>query len=503
MKEQDIIKQIETQIDNLDLSFKTEKTGIIQTVGDGVAVAIGLMDTAYGERVIIKTSDGEEIEGMAMDLREDEVGIIVLGRYEKIKEGDIVVSTNEILSVPIGMELLGRVVDGKGEPIDGKGKINAKETSEIEKVAPGVITRAGVNTSLATGITAIDSLIPIGTGQRELIIGDRNTGKTSIAIDTIINQKGKGVYCIYCAIGQKNSKISQIVAKLESAEAMKYTIIVNASSSDPVTEQYLAPYTAATIGEYFRDRKMDALVVYDDLTKHAWAYRQLSLILKRPSGREAYPGDVFYLHSRLLERAAKLKEENGGGSLSALPIIETQIGDISAYIPTNLISITDGQIYLESDLFYAGIRPAINIGLSVSRVGSKAQVRAMKQVAGRLKLDMAQYRELAAFSQFGSDLDENTKKLLTRGDRITQILKQKVYSPLPVEIQVLIIYSVTSGATDNIPVEKIEDFEVKLIENFESVHQDVLTEIREKKELSDELKEQMTNIISEFATNYV
>lgn len=346
MKEQDIIKQIETQIDNLDLSFKTEKTGIIQTVGDGVAVAIGLMDTAYGERVIIKTSDGEEIEGMAMDLREDEVGIIVLGRYEKIKEGDIVVSTNEILSVPIGMELLGRVVDGKGEPIDGKGKINAKETSEIEKVAPGVITRAGVNTSLATGITAIDSLIPIGRGQRELIIGDRNTGKTSIAIDTIINQKGKGVYCIYCAIGQKNSKISQIVAKLESAEAMKYTIIVNASSSDPVTEQYLAPYTAATIGEYFRDRKMDALVVYDDLTKHAWAYRQLSLILKRPSGREAYPGDVFYLHSRLLERAAKLREENGGGSLSALPIIETQIGDISAYIPTNLISITDGQIYL-------------------------------------------------------------------------------------------------------------------------------------------------------------
>ncbi len=502
MDSNNIIKQLEEDIYKTDLNYSKKEIGIIENVYDGVAIAIGLMSGANGEKVFIHTRDKTIISGMIMDLKEDEVGIIILGDYTKISEGDRVELSGEILSVKRGMGLLGRVLDGKGDPIDGKGEYESEDISEIEKIAPGVIQRQKVNTPLETGIKAIDTLIPIGRGQRELIIGDRNTGKTTIAIDTILNQKGKNVFCIYCAIGQKNSKTSQIVKVLEEKGAMDYTIVVNASAADPVTEQYIAPYTAVTIGEYFMEQGKDALIIYDDLTKHAWAYRQLSLILKRPSGREAYPGDIFYLHSRLLERAARLKKEFGG-SLSALPIIETQQGDISAFIPTNLISITDGQIYLEPDLFYAGIRPAINIGLSVSRVGSSAQEKAMKKVAGSLKLEMAQYRELAAFSQFGSDLDENTKKILEKGEKLTKILTQNKYSPMRQEYQILSIFAVTSGATDKIPTDQILIFEKKLHENISSLHKDILDEIKKTKDLTDETKEKLQKLILKFAENYV
>lgn len=499
----DILEQIKDEIEKVDTKFSKENIGEIEGVYDSVATVIGLMGVANGEKVLIKTKSGKEIIAMAMDLKEDITSIIILGEYDKVKEGDIVRTTGEIFSTKVGKKLLGRVLNGVGEEIDEQGEIKTEEFSEIEKVAPGVITRKGVKTPLQTGIKAIDVLIPIGRGQRELIIGDRNTGKTTIAIDTIINQKGKGVYCIYCAIGQKNSKVSQIVSKLKEKGAMEYTIVINASASSPVTEQYLAPYTAASIGEYFRDNGMDALVIYDDLTKHAWAYRQLSLILKRPSGREAYPGDVFYLHSRLLERAAKLNDKLGGGSLSALPIIETQTGDISSYIPTNLISITDGQIFLESDLFYSGIRPAINVGASVSRVGSNAQEKSMKKVAGSLKLEIAQFRNLAAFSQFGSDLDESTKKILARGERLTRILTQKPYSPIPLELQVVSVFAVTNGFADNIDLVKISEFEEKLHEHFKTLHKKVLEELKEKKDLTDEIKDELMKIISEFSKNYV
>ena len=474
MDSSDILKQIKKEIDSIDSRFEKEDIGEIQSVYDGVAIVIGLTNVANGERVNIKTKSGENITAMAIDLKEDETSIIILGDFDKVQEGDIVSTTGEIFSTKIGEALLGRVLNGIGNPIDEQGEIDTDKISEIEKVAPGVITRKGVKTPLQTGIKAIDILIPIGRGQRELIIGDRSTGKTTIAIDTIINQKGKNVFCIYCAIGQKNSKVSQIVSKLKEKGAMDYTIVVNASASSPVTEQYLAPYTASTIGEYFRDNGMDALVIYDDLTKHAWAYRQLSLTLKRPSGREAYPGDVFYLHSRLLERAAHLNDSLGGGSLSALPIIETQTGDISSYIPTNLISITDGQIFLESDLFYSGIRPAINVGASVSRVGSNAQEKSMKKVAGSLKLEIAQFRNLAAFSQFGSDLDESTQKILSKGERLTRILTQKPYSPLALELQIISVFAVTNDFTKDIEISKISDFEEKLHEHFTTMHKDVL-----------------------------
>ena len=503
MDSDNIIKQLEKDIYKIDTDYSKKEIGIIENVYDGVAIAIGLMNGANGEKVYIHTRSKEIISGMIMDLKEDEVGIIILGDYTKISQGDKVELSGEILSVTRGMKLLGRVLDGKGEPIDGKGELIGDDISEIEKIAPGVIQRQKVNTPLETGIKAIDSLIPIGRGQRELIIGDRNIGKTTIAIDTIINQKGKNVFCIYCAIGQKNSKTAQIVKVLEDKGAMDYTVVINATASDPVTEQYIAPYTAVTIGEYFMEKGHDALIIYDDLTKHAWAYRQLSLILKRPSGREAYPGDIFYLHSRLLERSARLRKEFGGGSLSALPIIETQLGDISSFIPTNLISITDGQIYLESDLFYAGIRPAINIGLSVSRVGSSAQEKAMKKVAGSLKLEMAQYRELAAFSQFGSDLDENTKKILEKGEKLTAIMTQNKYSPLPIEYQIISIFAVTIGATENIPTDSISIFEEKLLENISSLHKDILDEIHKSRDLTDDIKEKLKNIILKFAENYV
>ena len=503
MDSTDILKQIKQEIKNVDTRFSKKDIGEVQSVYDGIAIVIGLVEVANGEKVIIKTQEGIDITAMAMDLKEDETSIIILGDFNKVKEGDTVYTTGEIFSTKIGKALLGRVVNGIGDPIDKEGPIDSNEKSEIEKIAPGVITRKGVKTPLQTGIKAIDILIPIGRGQRELIIGDRSTGKTTIAIDTIINQKGKNVFCIYCAIGQKNSKVYQLVSKLKEKGAMEYTIIVNASASSPVTEQYLAPYTAATIGEYFRDNGMDALVIYDDLTKHAWAYRQLSLTLKRPSGREAYPGDVFYLHSRLLERAAKLNDKLGGGSLSALPIIETQTGDISAYIPTNLISITDGQIFLESDLFYSGIRPAINVGASVSRVGSNAQEKSMKKVAGSLKLEIAQFRNLAAFSQFGSDLDESTQKILSKGERLTRILTQKPYSPLPLELQIISVFAVTGGYTENIELSKISDFEEKLHTYFTTMHKDILKEIREKKDLTEDMLEKLKKIISEFSKNYV
>ena len=503
MDDNNIIKQIEEDLYKIDTSFKKKEIGLIENVYDGVGMAIGLMNGANGEKVFIHTKDKTIIEGMIMDLREDETGIIILGDYTKISQGDRVELSGEILSVHRGETLLGRVLDGKGEPIDGKEKIDKDKMGVIEKIAPGVIQRQKVNTPLETGIKAIDALIPIGRGQRELIIGDRNTGKTTIAIDTIINQKGKNVFCIYCAIGQKSSKTSQIVKTLEEKGALDYTIIVNSGAGDPVTEQYIAPYTAVTIGEYFMEQGKDVLIIYDDLTKHAWAYRQLSLILKRPSGREAYPGDIFYLHSRLLERAARLKKEFGGGSISALPIIETQLGDISAFIPTNLISITDGQIYLEPDLFYSGIRPAINIGLSVSRVGSSAQKKAMKKVTGSLKLEMAQYRELAAFSQFGSDLDENTKKILQKGEKLTKIMTQNKYSPMSQENQIISIFAVTSGAVDNIPMDQISIFEKKLHENISSLHRDIIEDIKKKEDLTDETKDKLQKIISKFAENYV
>ena len=494
-----IISQIEADIKGLKLSMARQNIGVVAEIGDGVAKIEGLSDVQYSELIDF----GKGIFGLALNLETFSVGAIIFGDFTKVKEGQEVRTTGRVLEVPVGEALLGRVVDGLGNPIDGKAAIKSKTKYPVEKIAPGVIARQSVNTPLQTGVKAIDALIPIGRGQRELIIGDRNTGKTTIAIDTIINQSRtssgqKDVVCIYVAIGQKTSKIAQIVAKLEEMDALKHTIVVAASAADSATMQYLAPYVGVAIGEYFMDQGKDALIVFDDLSKHAWAYRQVSLLLRRPSGREAYPGDVFFLHSRLLERAARLNKEYGGGSLTALPIIETQANDVSAYIPTNVISITDGQIYLESDLFFAGVRPALNVGISVSRVGGAAQTKAMKSVAGRLKLDLAQFRELQAFAQFSSDLDPQTKAQIERGRRITEVLKQPPFSPVLVEEQVVALWAVTNGYMDEVDLEKIREFEQKYVAHLKVREKKLMSDIASKKELDERMIKELEKATKEF-----
>ncbi len=495
----EIARILREEIKNYDSAVNVAEVGSVISVGDGIARVHGLEKAMAGE--LLEFPHG--VAGLALNLDEDQVGAVLLGDYEEIKEGDLVKRTGRIMSVPVGEAMVGRVVNALGEPIDGKGPIETDEYNPVERLAPGVVERQPVKEPLQTGLKAIDSMIPIGRGQRELIIGDRQTGKTAIALDTIINQKGGDVICIYVAVGQKRSTVAQVVKTLEDFGAMDYTIVVSASASVPAPMQYIAPYAGCAMGEYFRDRGRHVLCIYDDLSKHAAAYREISLLLRRPPGREAYPGDVFYLHSRLLERAAKLNDANGGGSLTALPVIETQAGDVSAYIPTNVISITDGQIYLEADLFNANIRPAINVGLSVSRVGGSAQVKAMRQVAGSLRLDLAQYRELAAFAQFGSDLDKASQAQLNRGERLTEILKQKQYAPLPVEKQVLIIYAGTNGFLDDLPVEECGPFEQGLYQFVENSHPEILAEIREKKILSDDLRARMEKAIQEFKERFV
>ncbi|HKC75185.1 MAG TPA: F0F1 ATP synthase subunit alpha [Chloroflexota bacterium] len=490
----EITAVIKDQIEHFEQPVQAVSVGTVIQVGDGIAQVFGLQGVKYNE--LVEFPNGTL--GMAADLSVDNVGVIVLGPYEQIKEGEQVRSTGRIVQVPVGEALLGRVVNPLGQPIDGKGPVQTAKTRAIERVAPGVITRQGVNTPVQTGIKAIDSMIPIGRGQRELVIGDRQTGKTAIAIDTIINQKGKDLFCIYVSIGQKTSNVAQIVATLEELGALDYTTIVAASAEDPAALQYIAPYAGCAIGEEFMETGRDALVVYDDLSKHAWAYRQVSLLLRRPPGREAYPGDVFYLHSRLLERAGRLNKDYGGGSLTALPIIETQANDVSAYIPTNVISITDGQIYLESDLFNAGQRPAMNVGISVSRVGSDAQIRAMKKVAGRLKLDLAQFRELAAFAQFGSDLDKATRDRINRGQHVTEILKQPQYQPMPVEQQVMIIFAATNGYLDDIPLDKVNEAEANFHLFMSSNHPEIGRFIAETKDLSDETAQALKSAIEEW-----
>jgi F-type H+-transporting ATPase subunit alpha len=493
-----IVESLKKQLKEVKLKAAAEKVGKVVEIGDGIARITGLSECMAGEMLEFTPEKGEPIFGVALNLEEDIIGAMVLGEYIAIKEGDTVKSTGKILSVPVGDKLVGRVVNPLGLAKDGKGDIKSNDFYPIEKIAPGVITRQGVRVPLQTGIKAIDAMIPVGRGQRELIIGDRQTGKTALAIDTIINQMGKDCVCIYVAIGQKESKIAKIVAKLEEMGAMEHTIVVAAGASDPASLSFIAPYAGCAMGEYFMDKGKDVLIVYDDLSKHAVAYRQISLLLRRPPGREAYPGDVFYLHSRLLERAAKMNSDFGGGSLTALPIIETQAGDVSAYIPTNVISITDGQIYLESDLFYRGIRPALNIGLSVSRVGSSAQIKAMKKVAGRLRLDLAQYRELEAFAQFASDLDANTRKQLERGKRLTEILKQGQYEPMPVENQVAVLYAGTNGYFDEIPVEKIKETEEKFHNFLKTEPSGILAMISEQKELTPEIEEKLKEAIEDF-----
>lgn len=487
------LKDIEKQIKTSRLGIKTEEVGIVTEVRDGVAFLTGLDNVSYGE--IIEFESG--VKGYVVDLVEQQIGVIVLGDYLSIKAKQQARALGYTLSVAVADQILGKVVDPLITPLDGASRILADKTYPVEKVAPGVIYRKSVSVPLQTGIKAIDALIPIGRGQRELIIGDRTTGKTTIAVDTIINQKHENVICIYCAIGQKNSKVAQLVDLLKKSNAMDYTVVVNASASDPVSLQYLAPYSATAIAEYFMDKGKDVLIVYDDLTKHAWAYRQMSLILRRPAGREAYPGDVFYLHSRLLERACRLDPKYGGGSITALPIIETLEGDVSAYIPTNVISITDGQIFLESDLFNAGIRPAINVGLSVSRVGGSAQAKAMKQVASRLKLDLAQYREIAAFSQFESELDEETKKFLNRGSRITQILKQKKHAPYNLGMQVAIIWAATKGYLDSLPLEKVLKFEELFVEDLKTRGGDIVKRINKEKILNEKDERELEKLVEE------
>lgn len=490
----ELVEVIERYIKGFEAQVDVTETGVVISVGDGIARIYGLEKVMVSE--LVEFPNG--VKGLVLNLEEDSVGVAILGEDKGIKEGDVVKRTHRIIEVPVGEGLLGRVVNPLGEPLDGKGPIEAKEYRPIEQKAPGVVERQPVKEPLQTGIKAIDSMIPIGRGQRELILGDRQTGKTAIAIDTIINQKDQGVFCIYVAIGQRQSAIAQVVDKLRQYGAMDYTVVVAASASEPASLQYIAPYAGCTMGEYFRDNGMHALVIYDDLSKHAVAYRQLSLLLRRPPGREAYPGDVFYLHSRLLERAAKLSDEKGGGSLTALPIIETQAGDISAYIPTNVISITDGQIYLETDLFYAGFRPAINVGLSVSRVGGNAQIKAMRQVAGSLRLELAQYRELAAFAKFASELDKATQAQLIRGERLMEILKQDQYQPLPVSKQILIIYAGINGYLDHLPVEAVRRYERELYEFVETRYPGVLKEIEDKKEIDQELKKKLDRLLKEF-----
>ncbi|MAG45015.1 F0F1 ATP synthase subunit alpha [bacterium] len=497
-KSQDLINDLKEKIKNLQTKARVQEIGHVLEVGDGVARVSGLSSVMMSE--MLEFGEGnEKIYGLALNLEQDSIGAIILGDYKKIKQGDIVQGTGKVLSIPVGEKLIGRVINPLGQAIDGQAPIVKIREYPIERIAPGVITRQEVSTPLQTGIKAIDSMIPIGRGQRELIIGDRQTGKTAIAIDTIINQKkNKNIICIYVAIGQKESKIAKIKARLEQEGAMEHTIIVSAPASSTASLQYIAPYAGCAIGEYFMDKGKDALVIYDDLSKHAWAYRQISLLLKRPPGREAYPGDIFYLHSRLLERSAKLSKDQGGGSLTALPIIETQAGDVSAYIPTNVISITDGQIYLESDLFYQGIRPALNVGLSVSRVGSKAQIKAMKKVAGQLRLDLAQYRELAAFAQFGADLDEKTKAQLERGKRAQEILKQEQYVPVDVYDQVIILFALTKGLLDDIPVEKLKEFESGLLEYFNTTGHDVLKKLKDKNDIHEDIDKALIKIIKDF-----
>jgi F-type H+-transporting ATPase subunit alpha len=495
----EISRVLREEIENYEGTVNVSETGSVISVGDGIARVYGLENVMAGELIEFKGG----VSGIALNLEEDQVGAVLLGEYSGIKEGDEVRRTGRIMSIPVGEHMLGRVVDALGVPIDGKGPIESTSFNYIERLAPGVVDRQPVKEPMQTGIKAIDAMIPIGRGQRELIIGDRQTGKTTVAIDTILNQKGGDVICIYVAIGQKRSTVAQVVKTLEDHGAMAYTIVVAATASDPAPMQYLAPYSGCAIGEYFRDSKRHALCVYDDLSKHAAAYREISLLLRRPPGREAFPGDVFYLHSRLLERAAKLSADNGGGSLTALPFIETQAGDVSAYIPTNVISITDGQIYLESDLFNANVRPAINVGISVSRVGGNAQIKAMRQVAGSLRLDLAQYRNLAAFAQMGSDLDKASMAQITRGARMVEILKQGQYSPIPVEKQVLIIYAGTNGILDDLPVDQCRAFETELYRFVENAHPGILSTIREKKTLDDDLKNQMNAAIKECKTRFV
>lgn len=490
----DIIDALKSALQNFHTEAKQEEVGTVMAVGDGTARMSGLSGAKASE--MLEFPGG--VFGVVLNLEEDVVGAVILGDASKIKEGDTVKTTGRILSVPISDEVLGRVIDPLGNPIDGKGKLIAKKFYPIEKIAPGVMTRKSVGVPLQTGIKAVDSMIPIGRGQRELIIGDRQTGKTAIAVDTIINQKGQNVKCIYVAIGQKESKIAKIVARLEETGAMEYTTVVVAGASDPAALSYIAPFTGCTIGEYFMAKGEDALVIYDDLSKQAWAYREISLLLRRPPGREAYPGDVFYLHSRLLERAARLNEENGGGSLTALPIIETQAGDVSAYIPTNVISITDGQIYLETDLFYRGIRPALNVGLSVSRVGSAAQTKAMKKVAGKLRLELAQFRELEAFAQFATDLDAGTRSLIERGRRLTELLKQPQYHPLPFEAQVAVLFAAINGLLDEIAVEKIVDWEEAFQQYLLSSGVDVMNALKSEKAITDEIEAGLKKLIEDF-----
>ncbi|HLE24743.1 MAG TPA: F0F1 ATP synthase subunit alpha [Thermodesulfobacteriota bacterium] len=493
IKIEEIGEILKGRIKGYEREIVTSEVGTVTSVGDGIARAYGLSEAMAGELVEFKGG----IMGLVLNLEEDNVGIAIFGEDKHVEEGDMVKRTGRIAEVPVGDDMKGRVVNALGQPIDGKGQIEAKEYRQIEIKAPGVVHRQPVREPLQTGIKAIDAMIPIGRGQRELILGDRQTGKTAIVVDTIINQRGQDIYCIYVAIGQKQSTVAQVVDKLREFGAMEYTTIVAATASEPAPFQFIAPYAGCTLGEYFRDTGRHALVIYDDLTKHAWAYRQLSLLLRRPPGREAYPGDVFYLHSRLLERAAKMRDEDKAGSLTALPIIETQAGDVSAYIPTNVISITDGQIYLESDLFYAGVRPAINVGLSVSRVGGSAQIRVMKRVAGRLRLELAQYREVEAFSQFATDLDKVTQAQLARGSRLVEAMKQDQYQPLPVEKQVLLIYAVTNGYVDGYPVEAVKKYEKELFVFFEAKYQNLLEEIGTKKDVTDALVQKVRKALDE------
>ena len=508
-----IVEQLKQQITNFKSEVKEQTVGRVIEVGDGIARVSGLSDCMMSEMLEFTNRESNresgannrelnKVYGVALNLEEDSVGAIILGDFLGIKEGDEVRCLKRILQVPVGEAVIGRVVNPLGQPVDGKGEIEAEKHYPVEKIAPGVITRESVSEPVQTGIKSIDAMIPIGRGQRELIIGDRQIGKTAIAIDTIINQKGQNMKCIYVAIGQKESKVAGIVAKLEQFGAMEYTTIVLAGASDPASLAYIAPYAGCAMAEYFLDKGEDVLIIYDDLSKHAVAYREISLLLRRPPGREAYPGDVFYLHSRLLERSCKLNKKHGGGSITALPIIETQAGDVSAYIPTNVISITDGQIYLEPDLFYQGNRPAVNAGLSVSRVGSAAQIKAMKKVAGKMRLEAAQYRELAAFAQFGSDLDEETKAKLERGKRLMEIFKQDQYAPVSVANQVLIFYAITSGLLDNVPVEKINKFEEGLNKYAENNGQDILQEIAEKGELDEKLEKRMKKLIEDYKSTF-
>jgi F-type H+-transporting ATPase subunit alpha len=498
IKADEISKIIREQIGSYAVDVDVAEVGSIISIGDGIARVHGVENAMAGE--MLEFPHG--MFGIALNLEEESVGAVLLGEFQEIKEGDLVKRTGRIISVPVGDEMLGRVVNALGQPIDGKGPVATKAFSPIERLAPGVVDRQPVKEPLQTGLKAIDAMVPIGRGQRELIIGDRQTGKTAVAIDAILNQKETGVVCIYNAIGQKQSTIAQVVRTLEEADAMRYTIVVAAAAADPAPLLYISPYSACAMGEFFRDSGRHALLVYDDLSKHAQAYREISLLLRRPPGREAYPGDVFYLHSRLLERAAKLKNDLGGGSLTALPIIETQAGDLSAYIPTNVISITDGQIFLESDLFHQGVRPAINVGNSVSRVGGSAQIKAMRQVAGTLRLDLAQYRELAAFAQFGSDLDKSTQQQLNRGARLVEILKQPQYEPLPVERQVAIIYAGTNGHLDDIAVADVRAFEIELYQFIDNRHPDLFRGIAQKKQLDDQLKATLAGAVQEFAADF-